>query len=507
MGFRAFLNEQFSIAPTGYPDLVFPLDDQAQECPTGSSPECSRDNYTMYPIQRTFFTNALTGQDQLRQRVAFALHQIFVVSGREINRPSWMTKYLQVLHRNALGNYRQLLQEITLNPGMGEYLDLRRSIATNQNENFAREVLQLFSIGLYELNLDGTQKLDAQGKPVPTYTQSTVDDFTRVLTGWTLAPAFQSQNFPGQFVTNFRDPMVPRSNNGGHDMGSKTLLSGLVTQPNQGTSQDLNTALDNIFNHPNVGPFIGKQLIQHLVTGQPSPAYVERVARVFNNDCDALYKEGCTSARGNLRAVVQAVLLDPEARGDVKTDPSYGKLREPVQFINNVLRGFDAKSFDKSSTSDGVLASRGSTDFPNSMDQPVFLPATVFSYYQPDYIVPGTQVLNPVFGILSTSTALRRANFVNTLVYSGITATTTSTDRPRGTSLDLSPLEAQAANPQQLVNSLDSLLTHGTMSAQMRASIVNAISSIPTSDAAFARKRAQMAVYLAATSSQYQVQR
>ncbi len=509
MGFRAFLNEQFN-APTAnpakgsdYPDLVFPLDDQNQQCPTGpTQAECNRDNYTMYPLQRTFFTNALYTQGQLRQRVAFALHQIFVVSGRELNRPSWITIYLQALDRNAFGNFRTLLQDITLNPSMGEYLDMRLSTRTNPNENFAREILQLFSIGVDELNLDGTPKLDTQGTRIPSYSQDTVNEFTRVFTGWNLAPIIATG------ITNYRDPMIPRTGNN-HDTGSKTLLNGVVVPAGQTTTQDLNAALDNIFNHPNVGPFIGKQLIQHLVTSNPSPAYVERVAAAFNNNCAGLYPENCTSARGDMKATVRAILLDPEARGDVKTAPTYGKLREPVQYINNVLRAFNVKSFDKTTTSDGVLGLRSSTDFPNTMDQPVFLPATVFSYYTPDYEVPGARILGPAFGILSTSTTLRRVNFINSIVYSGVSPSTTSTDRPRGTSLDLSALEALASNPEQLMSALDSLLMHGTMpmGSQMRTSIINAISTIPTTDSAFARKRTQMAVYLVATSSQYQVQR
>lgn len=502
MGFRAYLNEQFNLPATGYPNLTFPLDDQAQGCPSGSPQECARDGYTLYPIQRTFYSNAFTGQDQLRQRVAFALHQIMVVSGRDINRPSWMTPYLQALDRNAFGNFRTLLQEMTLNPAMGEYLDLRRSTNTNQNENYAREVLQLFSIGLYEINRDGTLKLDSQGNLIPTYSQTTVNDFTRILTGWTFANAIASG------ITNYRDPMIARANNGGHDQGTKTLLNGQTSAANQGTVQDLNIALDNIFNNPNVGPFIGKQLIQQLVTSNPSPAYVERVARVFNNDCDALYADNCTGLRGNLRSVVQAILLDPEARGDVKTDPNFGHLREPMQYINNVLRAFDVKSFDKSSTSDGVLSTRSTTDFASTMDQPLFQPATVFSYYAPDYAIPGTSLLGPSFQILSTSTTLRRANFINTIVYTGVSPTTgTNTDRPRGTSVDLSPLEALASNPAQVVNNLDTLLMHGTMSSSLRTEVINAITTIPTSDANFARKRAQMAVYLVTTSSQYQVQR
>ena len=506
MGFRAYLSEQFSLPSSGYPNLSFPPDDSAQGCPTGSPAECIRDNYSMYPIQRTFFTNTFSGQDQLRQRVAFALHQIFVISGRDINRPSAMTPYVQALDRNAFGNFRTLLGDVTLNPGMGEYLDMVRSTRTNPNENFAREILQLFSIGVNELNLDGSVKTDAQGVAVPSYSQSTVNEFTRVFTGWRFETSFSAG------VTNFRDPMVPRGSTT-HDVGAKTLLNSFTLPACTGTNaacaqSDLASGLDNIFNHPNVGPFIGKQLIQHLVTSNPSRAYVERVARVFNNDCDALYPEGCTGVRGNMRAVVQAILLDPEARGDMKTDPNYGKLREPVQFIAAVLRGFDVKSFDKGSTSDGVLASRSTTDFPGSMDQPLFLPATVFSYYQPDYVIPGSQLLGPTFGILSTTTTLRRANYVNSMIYSGIAPSTPpNTDRPRGTSLDLSPLESLASTPDQILDPLNRLFLHGMLSAEMRASILSVMNSIPTSDPNFARKRAQAAAYLTTTSSQYEIQR
>jgi uncharacterized protein (DUF1800 family) len=525
MGFRAYLNEQFS-APvvnpakgSNFPDLVFPLDDQATECPTSNPGDpnynqsvCNRDKYSKYPLQRTFFSNAMYGPDQLRQRVAFALHQILVVSGAsEVNRPSWMTIYLQALDRNAFGNYRTLLQEVTLTPAMGEYLDMRLSTRTNPNENFAREVLQLFSIGVDELNTNGTQKLDGQGATIPTYSQTTVNEFTRVFTGWNLSAAALG---PG--ITNWRDPMVPRGGTQ-HDTGAKTLLNGVTVAACSGTNatcaqSDLTAGLNNIFNHPNVGPFIGKQLIQHLVTSNPSPAYVERVARVFNNDCDGLYPQGCTGVRGSLRAVVQAILLDPEARGDLKTAQNYGKLREPAQYINGILRAFNAKSFDKTSTSDGALGGRTNPDFTGILDQPIFQPATVFSYYQPGYEVPGTKILGPAFGILSTSTTLRRANDVNTLVYSGVPSNTSPTplspDRPRGTSLDLSNLEALAPNPGVLADTLNALLLHGAMSTQMRTSVVTAISAINDADATTrARKRAQVAVYLVTTSSQYDIQR
>jgi len=500
IGIEAYLNEQFNepVAnlPKGsnYPDLTFPLDDPNQGCPAGATQAaCIRDNYSIYPVQRTFFTNALSRPDQLRQRVAFALHQITVVSGlNPLDRPSWMTVYLQALDRGAFGNYRTLLQDITLNPEMGDYLDMRLSTRTNPNENFAREVLQLFSLGVNELNLDGTSKLDAQGVPIPAYTQTNVNEFTRLFTGWNLVPVPIA---PG--ITNWRDPMAPRGGTN-HDFNPKVLFNGVTTPqcssasgtPNTNCAiADLAIGLDNIYNHANVAPFISKQLIQHLVMSNPSPAYVERVATVFNNN---------RTNPTQMREVVRAILLDPEARGDVKTDPNYGKLREPLQYINAMLRGFNA-------TSDGVIGNRSSGgDLPGSLDQPAFQPATVFSYYQPGYEVPGTGILGPAFGILSTSTTLRRANVANQLIYSGVPV---NTNTPTGTQLSFTALEAQALNPGAIADQLNALLLHGTMSAQFKTSIVTAMNAIPTSDGNFARKRAQVAAYLVITSSQFDIQR
>jgi len=392
---------------------------------------------------------------------------------------------------------------------------MRLSTRTSPNENFAREILQLFSIGTAVLNADGTPQLDAQGIPVASYSQTQVNEFTRVFTGWNLVPGTIAAG-----TANWRDPMIPRGGTN-HDFGAKTLLNGLNIPACSSASgaaniacaqSDLTAALDNIFNHPNVGPFISKQLIQHLVTSNPSPAYVERVAKVFNNDCSGLYPQGCANVRGNLKLVVQAILLDPEARGDVKTDPNYGKLREPAQYVNGFLRAFNVKSFDKTTTSDGVLGNRAGTDFTGTLDQPIFQPATVFSYYQPAYEVPGTKILGPAFGILSTSTTLRRANDINTLVYSGVAANTSPTaaspDRPRGTSIDIANLEALAGNPGDVADALNSLLLHGTMSAQVRTSLITAMNAI--NDATVStrnQKRARVAVYLAATSSQYDIQR
>lgn len=499
IGMEAYLAEQFnqpvanSAKGSNYPDLAFPLDDANQGCPAGpDQATCQRDNYSLYPIQRTFFTNALSRPDQLRQRVAFALHQITVVSGlNPIDRPSWMTVYLQSLDRGAFGNYRTFLQEITLNPEMGDYLDMRLSTRTNPNENFAREVLQLFSIGVNELNLDGTTKLDSQGFPIPAYSQANVYEFTRLFTGWNFSTAI------GAGITNWRDPMVPRGGTN-HDFDPKTLFNGVTTPQCSNASgatniacaqSDLTIGLDNIYNHANVAPFLSKQLIQHLVTSNPSPAYVARVATVFNNN---------RTSPTQMREVVRAILLDPEARGDVKTDPNYGKLREPIQYITNILRGFNAAS-------DGVLAGRSAAgDLTATQDQALFQPATVFSYYQALYEVPGTGILGPAFGILSTSTTLRRANVANQLIYLGIPV---NANTPTGTQLSFTALEAQANNPGAIADQLNALLLHGTMSTQYRNSIITAMNAIPTSDANFARKRTQVAAYLVTTSSQFDIQR
>jgi hypothetical protein len=490
IGFRAYLTEQFNAPASSYPLLTLMPTDQGQGCPTGSAATCGRDNYSMYPLQLKFFQNALTGNDQLRQRVAFALHQIFVVSGRDVTLPSWMAPYLQTLDRNAFGNFRTLLHEITLNPGMGLYLDMLGNSRTNPNENYAREILQLFSVGPDKLNLDGTPQLDAQGNRIPTYDQATINNFARVFTGWRLAPPkVTTINGVNYNVFNYQDPMIVTSENN-HDTGQKVLLDGAVLPAGQNSTQDLNAALDNIFNHPNVGPFIGRQLIQHLVTSNPSPAYVERVARVFNNNCAGLYPDTlCSGARGDLKAVVTAILLDPEARGDVKTDSNYGRLREPVQFITNILRISGAAS-------DGYLNPNAST-----LDQDVFRSPTVFNYYPADYVIPGTALSGPPFGILSTTTSLRRANFVNTIIYNGIAP---SVNAPTGTQVPLTALMALASDPTALVNELDRLMMHGTMSPGVKTSIVNAVSSLSATNTL---GRARMAVYLVASSSQYQIAR
>jgi uncharacterized protein (DUF1800 family) len=508
VGFEAFLEAQLAAPMADYPELEF----WPQMRPASCTGDCQRDNYTNYQLQRHFFFNAVHGQDQLRQRVAFALSQILVVSRVDVPLASWMRSYQQLLYRSAFGNFRQLLHDVTLHPTMGRFLDMlnnrcqgrtppdpavcRNGLRAQPNENYAREILQLFSVGTFGLNQDGTRRLDASGNPRPTYDQTTVEEFSRVFTGWILAPALSGPSAVGGTVPNYRDPMRVRRDSQGredyHDKGPKTLLAGFQLPAGGSQEGELNAAIDNIANHRNVAPFIGKQLIQHLVTSNPTPGYVGRIASVF-----AAQRDSPTQ----LYAVVRAILLDPEARGDFKdpaSEPDYGKLREPVQFITNILRAFNA-------TSDGVLNSLnvgGSAIGSAEMGQDLFNAPSVFNFYPPTARVPGEAVLGPQFALFSSLTSLRRANFANRVIFSTIPAA--APNRPTGTSIGLAEWDALADDPDQLIAALNWLLLHGTMSNEMRDSIKGAVETIP---AASRRLRVRTAIYLIATSSQYQVQR
>ncbi len=494
VGFETWLEEQFALNLSSYPALPAMPASSSAGCPAGSPATCTRDNYTMYPLQVRFFRNALDDDDQLRQRVALALHEILVVSGVKIQQPSQMAPYLNMLLDDAFGNYRTLLYDLTSNPAMGHYLDMVNNDApvptsnVSPNENYAREVMQLFSIGVNMLNPDGSLALDPTGNPVPTYTQDTIEDMAHVFTGWTYAPippATSRKHNPANFLAPmvlYRDASGKDTN---HDKGVKLLLDypGAVhaSLPAGGDGNvELNAALDNIFFHPNVGPFIGKQLIQHLVTSNPSAFYVARVTRVFDDNGSGV--------RGDLKAVVKAILLDPEARGVVETDPDYGHLREPVLFITSLLRALDARS-------DGILANQAT-----NMGQNLFYSPTVFSYYPHEYVVSGTPIEGPEMGIQSSLAAINRVNFINTMAFSKLNSPAPNP----GTTLDLSPLKLLAGDATALVGYLNHLLMHGSMSADALATVTGAVAAIPATNPLL---RSQTALYLVASSSQYQVVR
>ncbi len=495
IGIDAYIDEQLAYAPTQYTGYAYTPHTAPAGCvgdgsnPPDASSLCARNQYSPFQVQRDFFTHALGNPDQLRQRVAFALSQIMVVSSVEIYEAYGLANYQNVLLKDALGNYRTLLQDVTLSPTMGHYLDMANSDETNPqngtvpNQNYAREVLQLFSIGLVELNPDGTQQLDATGAPIPTFDGTTIEGFASVFTGWTYPP-LPSANSQWTNPINFDGTMVAFPDH--HQPGTKALLNGYTVPANQTPAQDLANALDNIFNHPNVGPFIGAQLIRHLVTSNPSPAYVGRIAAVFANNGKGV--------RGDLSAVVRAILTDPEARGAAPATNAFGHLREPALFITSVLRSLGGQS-------DGVLLRNASA----AMGQPIFSPDTVFSFFPPSYQIPGTQTVAPEFGIDNAATALARANFVNTVIMQVGAAPDPTVAGSTGTTINLTPF-AGAANNAALVSQLNQTLLHGSLPSDAGNIILVAANSA-AADSTDPLAAARAATYLILTSAQYQVER
>lgn len=338
----------------------------------------------------SFYQEAMLSNDQLRQRLAFALSEIFVVSTQDIglgsSKSQMVASYLDMLNRDAFGNFRTLLNDVSMHPAMGVFL----SSMSNKKEdprygripdqNFAREVMQLFTIGLVQLNIDGTPKLDAKGAQTYTYGPSDIDGLSKVFTGFAWAGPDTSQdrfnNKPGvQVPSRYWQPMQGYPQD--HSVSEKDFLGTTVAaQQVANPSLSLNTALDTLFNHPNVGPFISKQLIQRLVESNPSPAYVARVARVFNDNG--------SGTRGDLKAVVKAILVDDEARNPATAaGPAFGKLREPVLRLTSFLRAYHA-------TSDSGLYLITSTDDPGSqLGQSPMRSPTVFNFFRPEFVSAG----------------------------------------------------------------------------------------------------------------------
>jgi uncharacterized protein (DUF1800 family) len=528
LGLNGWLSQQFTLTPSTYGPL--PLyntnnnvtNNNTTSCygdPTvAGNPArtaCLRDHYSMYPLQNTLFWNALYQLDQLNQRVAWALHKIWVISGVEVTQSAWMANYLDTLGADALGNYRTVMYDVTLNAGMGNYLNMAGSTKAAPNENYPRELMQLFTIGLYELNPDGTQKLDSSSQPIPTYDQNLVNNMTRVFTGWNRAPQVASG------IPNYMEPMrlngAATENPTNHDFNSPrpTLLRGFVlparTSSVANAYLDLNDGLDNIYYHPSCAPFICKQLIQQLVTSNPTPGYVARVVDTWNRN---------NTAANQMQLVMTAILLDPEARGDRKNAVNYGHLREPALYILNLMRMFGALSDDLTQQSDGYL-----NPLAVNMGQDVFRPPSVFSYFSPGKVAVGGNppVVGPEFQIQNTSTALARANFINTAVTPNSSraidvvrahgTTPNGTDPngnpivptgPLGTAIDVTGLFQTAGDAGALADTLNGTMLHGSMSPEIRNAIVTAVNKVAVTNP---RKRVHTAIYLIASSSQYQVQR
>jgi uncharacterized protein (DUF1800 family) len=377
---------------------------------------------------------------------------------------------------------------------MGNYLDMvnndHASGTRVPNENYAREIMQLFSIGLEELDVDGTVKLDLSGMPKPTYDQAQIKEFAKVFTGLTYADAANPTATTATKKTGVRyyaAPMVPYpvTSTAGHEQIEKYLLNGTVLPAGQAALKDQADAVHNVFMHPNTPVYIGRQLIQRLVTGNPSKAYVRRVAQKF--------VDNGAGVRGDMKAVIKAILLDPEARGGGSaSDPTFGSLKEPVLMITNLIR-----------TLSGVTDGNRLEAFASGLGQRPYYSPTVFNYFPPDTTIQGTSVLAPEFLIHTTQSAIARANLVYNMVYnpSGVDNTLINST---GTRLNLAQFESLAADPVALVDKVDQVLMAGQMPAAAKSAIVTAVNAVAATSTL---ARAQMAVYLMASSYYYQVQR
>ena len=441
-----------------------------------------------------WFRNALHGDDQLRQRVAFALSEIFVVShiGSSLNNQPWsLGSYYDLLAQQAFGNFRDLIEAVTLHPAMGVYLSMLGNEKPNPalnirpDENYARELMQLFSIGLVELNIDGSVRTDGQGLPIPTYDQSIIEGFAHVFTGWNYADA---PSFPEARPTYFNQVKPMQLYGDFHDTGAKQLLNGTVLPAGQTGEQDLAAALDNIFEHDNVGPFIAIRLIQRLTTSNPSPGYVERVARVFNNNG--------AGVRGDLAAVVRAILMDAEARPALHMDID-GKIKEPLLRLTQLWRAYDAQS---ASGRYPLLAS-----FIFFGQGPLQSPS-VFNFFSPFYAPPGeirdSSLVAPELGIATEyqNTLVTNYFFYQTFALNHTAETLEEDD----VFIDFQQEIDAAGDIDALIDLVAGKLLGGEISDTLRTEISGMLERVPDANPVI---RAAETIYLVATSPEFAYQR
>jgi uncharacterized protein (DUF1800 family) len=455
-GYETWLNEQFAMNANSHVQFVNDRKAAGEKADEERAYEAIWQQWLWEPAQ-------------LRARMSFALSEIFVVSNIAPDLDTYaMASYMDMLNRNAFGNYRQLLEDVTLHPTMGYYLNMQGSKkadlvkGTHPNENYAREVMQLFSIGLYKLNQDGSRMI-VGGLPVSTYTQATVEAMAAAFSGWNFAGNDTSNAaIFNPAKENWLDPMLPWEM--WHDTNAKTIFDGIVLPAGQNARTDMKGALDALANHPNVGPFIGRELIQRFVTSNPSPAYIGRVAAAFANNGSGV--------RGDLRATLRSVLMDPEARDLAKTaEPSWGKQREPVIRFANYLRALNATS----PTGRNRIWYLDSAD--EGLNQSPLLSPSVFNFFSPNYRQPGplsaANLVAPEFQITTETSMVGGLNFFSKLVRNGYYGSGDTR-----LTMNLTELNALANQPGALADRLNLLFMNGMMSDATRATIVSTLGAM-----------------------------
>ncbi|MEL6725052.1 MAG: DUF1800 family protein [Pseudomonadota bacterium] len=475
-------------------------------------PRDSDGNVPRQRINTLYWDHIIGADDQLRQRMAFALSQILVYSDAADSDQPMRANYQDILIRNAFGNYRDLLEDVTYSSAMGEWLTYRGNRKGDPrrgrmpDENYAREILQLFSIGLIELNLDGSPRLDAQGQQIETYSNADIEGLARVFTGLSWAG--------GEF---FREPqdgniqpmeMYPEQ----HSELEKVFLGTTIPAGTPG-EETIDRALDTIFNHPNVAPFVSRLLIQRFTQSDPSPQYIENVARAF--EAGSFTAQGGRSfgngQRGDLQATLAAVLLEPTIFAEPANGATVitGKVREPILRFTHWARAFDIEGMDAYNER-RLLDTRSTED---ALGQQAFRSPSVFNFYRPGYVAPGTNagernITVPEFQIVNESTSVGYLNFMTDFAF----------DRGNQRNRDIETYRpdyteelALVDDPQALVDHLDTLLTGGRMSDAEKTDIVDIISSVqirdntPENTAADQEDMVQTAVTLVVNSPSYAV--
>ncbi len=492
-GYVNWINDQMALPATSH--RAETLADWAVYTQPTTNPPASGQNR-----QAAWWKTAVNGPDQLRQRVAFALSEIFVVSdvnGALAETQEGLANYYDLLVNGAFGNFRKLLEDVTLSPVMGVYLsslrngkgtfDSKGNVLTSADENYAREVMQLFTVGLQQLQPDGTLVLDPTGQPIPTYDQATISETAKVFTGWAYNSTATNPSFRGAAADWFNRMMLYPAQ---HDTSQKTIIGGRVLPAGQGGLQDLTDTLDTLFNHPNTAPFISRLLIQRLVTSNPSPGYVYRVAQVFANNG--------AGVRGDLGAVIRAILTDYEARSnDMLQITSYGKVKEPIIRLTALMRAFGAAS----------NSGRLSNPYPeDGLLQAALRSPTVFNFFEPNFVQQGplaaAGLYAPELQIMNDVTALTVPNFLHIYIYNN--RSTEPTQQMIG--LDLSPyLPIARSNPSLMLDQLNLLLCSGTMPQAMKDRILLCLSQLTSNITEL--ERARIAIYLITTAPEGSVQK
>jgi uncharacterized protein (DUF1800 family) len=460
-------------------------------CHLASLNQTQNNNMREYRME-VWFRLSVTAPDQLRQRIAFALSEIFVVSDFGSGIPvNAMAVYYDILVRNAFGNFRDILEEVTLSPAMGRYLSMLGNQKPNRlkgiraDENYAREIMQLFSVGLVELDNTGVPLLK-NGATIPTYSQQDVEGLARTLTGWSWG---NSVNFTDG--DDWRVSMKPFL--GYHDRAEKTILSSKLL-PAAGTPEaDLAIALNTIFKHPNVGPFIARRLIQRLVTSNPSPEYIGRVASAFNNNGQGV--------RGDMKAVIRAVLLDTEALTGKQANPNFGKLREPLLVLTHLWRAFDGKA------ADGRLPYY----YPDTyITQAPLSAPSVFNFFNPDYspsrALTNKNLVAPEFQMINEANITSFQNALYGLIEKSYKQKTNAT--LSNILININTLKQKAVQPADLVNYLNLLLTGNQLPDPVKTVLTAYLRTLPLETGE--RKgvaRAVDALYLIMSSPYYLIQR